>query len=123
MNESAEALYESMNGPALPAGMGERGGTFWRWYFSQYAADEPFLTLCEQVATCIDRIHEAQDEIAARGPYFTNRFGELRPNPALKVEAANKVILQKLLRDLLPDEEEERRAPGRPPDGWGRKRY
>ena len=50
-----------------------------------------------------DRAEEARQRIAADGPYLADRFGQLKPHPALAVERDGRVAFLRSLRELSLD--------------------
>jgi hypothetical protein len=52
---------------------------------------------------------EAREAIKKDGPYFRDRYGQLRPHPAITVERDCRIGFARLVRELGFDREE---APG-----------
>ena len=50
-----------------------------------------------------DRAQEALERIAKDGAYLPNRFGELRPHPALSVERDARIGFLRAMRELALD--------------------
>jgi len=64
---------------------------------------------------CLDVIEEGRLKIEKEGAFYTNRFGEPRTHPAIKVIDNNKIIFLRLIKQLGLDLESERGV-GRPTD-------
>lgn len=52
---------------------------------------------------CLDRIKEARLQIEKDGAYHTDRFGQPKSHPALQIEKDNKIIFDRLIRELNLD--------------------
>jgi len=70
---------------------------------NDYELEPHHVKLLILAAESWDRLTEARERIAEDGPYTENRFGELKPHPALAVERDNKVAFARLLRELALD--------------------
>jgi phage terminase small subunit len=60
-------------------------------------------------------MREAQDTVKKQGSYIKDRFGQLRPHPALQVERDAKGVLLRHLKALGLDLEPINDTAGRPP--------
>ncbi|MBA7493145.1 hypothetical protein ES702_03700 [subsurface metagenome] len=58
---------------------------------------------------CLDRIEEARLQIEKDGAYHTDRFGQPKSHPALQIEKDNKIIFDRLIRELNLDIEPEKK--------------
>ncbi len=52
---------------------------------------------------CLDRIEEARAQIAKDGAYVTDRYHQVKPHPAHRIEAENRTLFARLLRELQLD--------------------
>jgi P27 family predicted phage terminase small subunit len=68
--------------------------------------DDAALTLLRLACEAVDRCTEARERIKADGTYLPDRFGQLRPHPAVNVERDSRLSAARLLRELglSPDE-------------------
>ena len=82
---------------------------------NQFELEDHHLEILSKACECIDRINEARLRIDKDGPYFKDRFSQLKPHPALKTEEQNKVIFARLIRELGLDVEPGTGEVGRPP--------
>jgi len=91
-----------------------------RWWLSvveDYELEPHHVRLLTMAAEAWDRAVEAREAIAKSGAYMPNRFGEVRPHPALGVERDSRIAFARLVRELALDVNE----PGDPrPPSIGR---
>ena len=73
--------------PKPPRHLGRSGRQLWLEVIEQFAIDDAAgLALLGTAAECLDRMRQAQDDIAARGAMVKDRYGQLKANPATRVE-------------------------------------
>ena len=98
-----------------PAHLGKDGRLLFEQLVSEFGiADVGGLTLVTVAAECRDRMMEAQASIKQFGAVIVTPSGNLRPNPALKVEVDARNGLLAVLRALNLDLEPLRDQLGRP---------
>jgi phage terminase small subunit len=61
------------------------------------------LRLLRLLCEALDRAEEARKAIAQVGAYVPDRFGQLKPHPALMVERDSRASAAKLARELALD--------------------
>ena len=90
-------------GVKAPKHLSRRAAAWWRSIASTWELDPHQMELLSAAAGCLDRIDEARVQIAERGSVFSDRFGQLRENPAARHERDQKLLLAKLCRELNLD--------------------
>jgi phage terminase small subunit len=88
---------------------------FFTKILNNYELEDHHLEILSQACHCLDRIEESRLQIKKDGDYILDRFGILKPHPALKTEEKNKVIFARLIRELGLDIEPGSNELGRPP--------
>src|SRR4030066_1057552 len=78
-----------------------------------YELEDHHIKILTLACECLDRITEARLQIKEDGAYYQDKL-KPKPHPALKIEAENKIIFARLLRELNLDVESPG-AIGRPP--------
>ena len=78
------------------------GRKFWRQVTGDFDLTEfHHKELLFQASCCLDRIETAREAVEKDGKAFiSDRFGQLREHPALKVEKENRILFSRLLREL-----------------------
>ena len=108
--------------PKPPAHLSRESADWWRLVVSDFVLHAHHLKLLTLAAETWDRLTQARERIAKDGPFAVNRFGELRPHPALAVERDARQgfcrILRELGLDLAPDPDHSQPPP---PARTGRK--
>lgn len=89
---------------AAPAHLGEHGRRLWREIISDHGIDDAagrcmLLRACE----AMDRLRQAQAQIAADGLTVKGYRGQVRPHPLLTVEAEQSRIVLACFRGLNLD--------------------
>ena len=100
--------------PKAPDGLSKAGASWWKRLHTEFdLSDEAALFLLESALRAFDRMNEAAEIIKERGIVVTDKFGQLKTNPATAVErdsrAAMHAALKALNLDVLPPQK-----PGRP---------
>ena len=95
--------------------LSKRAKRFFTKILNNYELEDHHLEILSQACHCLDRIEEARQKIEKDGDYILDRFGILKPHPALKTEEKNKVIFARLIRELGLDIEPGSGEIGRPP--------
>jgi len=86
-----------------PNHLGEESRIFWQEVCGNFFLESHHLKILESVCTCWDRIVIARDEIASSGVFIKDRYGQIKTNPAVRVEHDSKILLARLLRELQLD--------------------
>lgn len=76
---------------------------FYKRIVSDYDLEPHRLRLLKQACECFDRAESARLEIETNGITFKDKFGQLKPNPACKIETENKTLFARLLREMRLD--------------------
>lgn len=86
----------------------------WNSVLAAYNLEVHHLRLLQAACEALDRAAEARRQTDKEGSYYTDRFGQPREHPGLKVERDSKVLYARLLRELCLDIEapEDHRIPG-----------
>lgn len=98
-----------------PTFLGKKGRNFFKKQAEKYHFDDQHgIELLTHAAQVLDRLEDVRKRIDEEGLLVTNRFGELRENPAVKVERDQKILFARLVRELnfdIPEDEEYTRPP------------
>lgn len=97
-----------------PSHLKKQGKKFYRYAVKTFELEDHHIEQVIQAAQCLDRIAEAVAEIESQGSYFKDRFGQPKEHPAHKTERDNKILFNRILRELCLDIEPAG-EPGRPP--------
>lgn len=102
--------------PEPPSSLGRRGAAEWRTVLATFDLDATHLALLRAACEQLDRADQARLVIKKSGVTFSDRFGQLRDNPACMIERNALNAYRLLRRELCLDESEvqEFRAPRRP---------
>lgn len=105
-----------ISSPKPPTGLSLAAGKWWKKLLDEYGIDDAAgLLLLETALQAHDRMHQARDLIAKYGAVTSDRFGQLRPNPATTIERDSRAAMMAALKALNLDLEPLRDAAGRPP--------
>jgi P27 family predicted phage terminase small subunit len=74
----------------VPESLGETGAAWYRKILKTYRLNSHELEVLETAATCLDRIHSAQEKILHDGIIVTDLRGAVKKHPAAEVEISNK---------------------------------
>ena len=88
-----------------PAHLREATRRWWRSVTSAWSLEEHHVKLLTAAAESWDRLQEARERIAKDGAYLQDRFGQLRPHPALAIERDSRIAFARILRELDLDAE------------------
>jgi phage terminase small subunit len=85
-----------------PRHLSRRSKAIFRAVVDDYALErEPHaVAILRQACEAIDRAEQARRRIEQDGAYLPDRFGQLKPHPALAVERDAKTLTARLLREL-----------------------
>lgn len=104
--------------PKPPAHLSQATRKWWRLIVDEYELGPHHLRVLQAACEAWDRQQEARERLAADGAYITDRFGQLRPHPALAVERDSRIAFIRAVRELALDDSEP--EPPRPPRIGGR---
>jgi len=76
---------------------------FYQQIAQEYDLESHRLKLLRLACECYDRAEAARLEIEKAGITFTDRYGSIKQNPACKIEADNKTLFARLLREMQLD--------------------
>lgn len=98
-----------------PSHLKPAGAKLWRELVDEYGiADAAGLALVSTAAEALDRVKAAQTAIEEHGACVTDRYGQVKVNPACGLEKDARNGLLAALKALNLDLEPLRDAPGRP---------
>ena len=72
---------------------------------ADFELDRHHEMLLELAGRAWDRSYNAAIDIAENGTTFSDRFGQERPRPSVKIEADSALLFSKILRELALDVE------------------
>ena len=87
---------------------------WWKRVVTEWSLDEHHVRLLGLACDAWDRAAQAREIIAKEGPFCRDRFRQLKPHPAVKVERDAQTDFARLLRELDLDTTGSPEAP-RPP--------
>jgi P27 family predicted phage terminase small subunit len=99
--------------PAAPSHLSRRAQGLWRRIVREFLLAPHQLELLRRACEASDRADEARKLIKRDGLTTTDRYGQVKPHPAVNIERDARLALARLLRDLAlsPEEPEEARPP------------
>lgn len=101
--------------PRPPGHLSSHGRDLFKAVAAEYSIDDPGgLALLTTAAECLDRIRAAQKAIKQHGEVVTDRYGQVKVNPACTLEKDSRNGFLAALRALNLDLEPLRDRPGRP---------
>ena len=89
-----------MTRPRAPKHLCPKTRRWWSSVVNEWQLEDHHKKLLTLAAESWDRIAEAQEQITIDGVYIKDRFGQLKPHPALAVERQEKICFARLLREL-----------------------
>ena len=104
--------------PAPPEHLTEPAAAFWRDVVTEYELDAHNLKRLEAACDSYDRMCAARRAVLEAGMVFEDRFGQVKPSPAIAIERDARLALLRALRELgldIPVPE------GRPPRRGGQR--
>jgi P27 family predicted phage terminase small subunit len=110
--------------PAPPGHLSRRAKGLWRRIVAEYLLEPHQVELLRRACEASDRADEARGLLKADGLTTTDRYGQLKPHPAVNIERDARLGLARLLRELAlsPAEPEEARQPRTGTGATGRAR-
>jgi P27 family predicted phage terminase small subunit len=98
-----------------PRHLGKHGGKLWRELRDEYQLDDGAgIALLTTACECLDRMRAAQEAIQEHGEVVTDRYGQVKVNPACGLEKDARNGLLAALKALNLDIEPLRDRVGRP---------
>lgn len=91
--------------PRAPGHLSIATKKWWRQVASDYKLESHHVRLLTLAAEAWDRSQEARERLAADGTYIEDRFGQLRPHPAVAVERDSRLAFARLVRELCLDDD------------------
>jgi P27 family predicted phage terminase small subunit len=99
-----------------PSNLSEEAQELWIQIVEEYMLDDSVgLMLLARALESFDRMRQAQAVIQEHGPIFSDRFGQLRANPACTIERDAGAAMLAALKQLNIDVEVIPARTGRPP--------
>jgi P27 family predicted phage terminase small subunit len=89
--------------PRPPKHLSPSSKKWFREVVTTWALEEHHRRLLVGACEALDRAAEARKAIETDGPYFKNRFGEVRKHPAIGVERDSMAVFARFLRELALD--------------------
>jgi phage terminase small subunit len=86
-------------GAIAPQHLREGTRRWWRSVTSTWALEEHYVRLLTLACEAWDQAQEAREAMAA-GAFIEDRFGQVRPHPALAVERDSRIAFARLVREL-----------------------
>lgn len=101
--------------PRAPKHLAESGRTLFAELVREYSIDDAAgIALLTTACECLDRIRAAQTAIAEHGEVVTDRYKQVKVNPACTLEKDSRNGMLAALKALNLDLEPLRDKPGRP---------
>lgn len=101
---SAESAFElrvpRIERPEPPEGVCDAAASFWRFATGRYELTAPQLELLRSWAHMLTRAESAAEEVAGAGVLVPDRFGVLKPNPAVDIERKARTEARACLREI-----------------------
>ncbi len=101
------------DGPSIPPNLSAEAAAWWTNIVENYQLQPWQIPTLTMAARCMDRISQAEKEIAEFGISFVDSRGERKKAPAVMVEREQKTIYARLVRELCLDTEPPKES--RPP--------
>lgn len=83
-----------------PQNLSKESRKFWKEILKIYELQPHHEKNLEAACRCWDRVLEARLRVETEGAYFKDRFGQVKAHPALEIEAKNKNLFMRLIREL-----------------------
>jgi len=77
---------------------------FFNKIVKNYNLEDHHIKILILACDCLDRIKQAREVILIR-PFYVDRFGQPKVNPAYQIESSNKILFARLIRELNLDTE------------------
>lgn len=86
--------------PSAPSHLSTPMKAWWRQVVDDYSLEPHHLLLLTQACEAHDRATQARKQVDADGPTIADRFGQLRPHPAVQIERDSRAAFARLVRQL-----------------------
>jgi P27 family predicted phage terminase small subunit len=86
--------------PAAPADLSQAAAQLWDEVTSSYELEGADLSLLAEACKQLTRAHQAAAQVAEHGVCVTDRWGQLRDNPAVGIERQSVNQYRLLMREL-----------------------
>lgn len=81
-----------------------RGRRFYKWVHERFEIEDPHHErLLIAACKCLDDEARAEKEIAKKGSFFVDRFGQPKASPAYQVLKDSRIMFARLMRELQLD--------------------
>jgi P27 family predicted phage terminase small subunit len=102
--------------PPAPPHLSPEARDWWERILREWVLDDPSLLLLQAALESFDRMNAARLIVEAEGIVVRDRWGQLRPNPAVLAERDSRTAMCRALKQLGLDLEP-LGSIGRPPGG------
>jgi P27 family predicted phage terminase small subunit len=99
---------------SAPKHLSKGSKDFYNKITKQYELEDHHLKILKLACESLDTIEKCRESISKTGLIYLDRYGKPKVNPAAKLEAENKILFARLIRELSLDIESPG-AIGRPP--------
>jgi phage terminase small subunit len=89
--------------PKPPRHLLSGGKRLWIDISGEYALEPHQFELLRSLCECLDRQELCRRQLKKDGLFSENRFGEVKPHPALREEREHRILYARLIRELNLD--------------------
>lgn len=115
MSTTPVRLVARNDRPRAPRHLSREARALWQDVVKEFDLERHHLAVLERACESLDRLRQAQAEIAADGITVTDRYGSPKAHPAIAIERDSRIAFLRAVRELGLDLE----APAsRPPSRW-----
>jgi phage terminase small subunit len=93
-------VSESPSLPKPPKHLWRASAAWWRALVARYAFEPHQLRVLTAACESWDRKELARERVEAEGLTFTNKYGELKPHPAVAIERDARLAFLRAVREL-----------------------
>ena len=86
--------------PAAPRHLTEPAASFWRDIVTEYELDAHGLKRLEAAADAYDRMCAARRIVLEHGLVLEDRWGQMKPSPAIAIERDSRLAMLRAIREL-----------------------
>ena len=95
-----------------PAYLSAASRKWWKAVSENWELEPHHYLLLTNTCEALDRVSAAREQVALDGLFTRDRYGQSKPHPALRIEAENRTLFARLLREMaLDDSAPESRPP------------
>jgi P27 family predicted phage terminase small subunit len=91
--------------PKAPAHLSLATRKWWRQVVEEYQLETHHLKVLQAACEAWDRLQEARERVGVDGAIISDRFGQLRPHPAIAIERDSRIAFARLVRELCLDDD------------------